>query len=138
MPDPLLNQLATALRLDDDRVAAILELGGADPSADRSTDEAVLAFLDGLIVDRRGPRDPSLPPPPARDRLTNNLVLKKLRVALTLHEADMLRILDVGGSPMTNRELTTLFRKPGHKHYRKCSHEVLAAFLAGLAAESPA
>jgi uncharacterized protein YehS (DUF1456 family) len=54
---------------------------------------AVLAhFLDGLVFHRRG-RDESLPPRPVEKRVTNNVVLKKLRVAFELKDVDMHQIL---------------------------------------------
>jgi uncharacterized protein YehS (DUF1456 family) len=64
--------------------------------------------------------------------LTNNTKLKKLRIALNLHEEAMLAILEAGGHPMSRGELTALFRKPQHKHYRECGDQVLRKFLKGL------
>ena len=140
----ILNSLSDALSLTDERLVAIFELGGAALEAhdaralalDHDQDGAVVCsdqqlvrFLDGLIVEQRGPsRSKSV----AAERLTNNVVLKKLRVALMLEEDQMLRILAKGGHQMSNRALTTLFRKPGNKHYRTCGDDVLRSFLAGL------
>jgi len=140
----ILNSLSDALSLTDERLVAIFELGGAALEAhdaralalDHDQDGAVVCsdqqlvrFLDGLIVEQRGPsRSKSV----AAERLTNNVVLKKLRVALMLEEDQMLRIFAKGGHQMSNRALTTLFRKPGNKHYRTCGDDVLRSFLAGL------
>jgi len=94
--------------------------------------DAVLAhFLDGLIVHFRG-RDESAPPRPVEKRITNNLVLKKLRVAFQLKDVDMHEILQSAGFPLTKPEMTALFRMPGHKHYRPCGDQILRNFLKGL------
>ena len=63
-----------------------------DESFVRMDDELMVGFLDSLIVSRRGPSPQ--PAPPTELPLTNNTVLKKLRVAFTLQEADLLAILD--------------------------------------------
>ena len=44
----------------------------------------------------------------------------------------MLGMLTLGGHPMSKGELTALFRKPTHKHYRDCGDQVLRNFLHGL------
>ena len=94
--------------------------------------DALLArFLDGLVVYYRG-RDESLPPRPLGIRISNNLVLKKLRVAFQLKDVDMHDTFNAAGFPITKPELTALFRQPGHKHYRPCGDQILRNFLKGL------
>jgi uncharacterized protein YehS (DUF1456 family) len=97
------------------------------------SDELLSGFLDGLILDRRGPGPSKAPPPP--ETLTNNMILKKLRIAMTLHEDDMLRLLTAGGQQVSRGELTALFRKPKHKHYRECGDQLLRNFIKGLTVE---
>jgi uncharacterized protein YehS (DUF1456 family) len=93
-------------------------------------------YLDGLIIDRRGPPDPTRPPPPSLgNAMTNNDILKKLRIALKFTDVDMLRVLREGGLPMGKAELSALFRKRNHKHYRECGDQLLRNFLRGLAME---
>ena len=93
---------------------------------------AVLAhFLDGLVFHRRG-RDESLPPRPVEKRVTNNVVLKKLRVAFELKDIDMHAILAAAGFPISKPELSALFRQPGHKNFRLCGDQLLRNFLKGL------
>ena len=143
----ILGRLADALTLNEDSLAAIFTLGGeAMTAADAlartrevdsegavaCTSDQLGRFLEGLILQKRGPRDTD-EAPRAPVRLSNNAILKKLRIALTLKEDDVLRILDVGGSPTTRLALSPLFRKPGNKHYRVCSDGVLRSFLTGLA-----
>jgi uncharacterized protein YehS (DUF1456 family) len=93
---------------------------------------AVLAhFLDGLIIYCRG-RDDSLPPRPVEKRITNNVVLKKLRVAFALKDVDMHDIFESAGFPISKPELSALFRQPGHNNYRVCGDQLLRNFLKGL------
>ena len=93
---------------------------------------AVLAhFLDGLIIYCRG-RDESLPPRPVEKRITNNVVLKKLRVAFALKDVDMHEIFESAGFPISKPELSALFRQPGHNNYRVCGDQLLRNFLKGL------
>ncbi|HEY8681680.1 MAG TPA: DUF1456 family protein [Rhodanobacter sp.] len=93
---------------------------------------AVLAhFLDGLVFHRRG-RDESLPPRPVEKRVTNNVVLKKLRVAFELKDVDMHQILESAGFPVSKPELSALFRQPAHKNFKLCGDQLLRNFLKGL------
>lgn len=144
-PTVVLRRVCDALNLTDAAAQALIAGVRADaPPPEqlqrwRSGDEecpedTVVALLDGLILERRGPPPADRAPPPA-EGLTNNLVLKKLRIALSLHEPDVLRLLDAGGHPLSARGLTPLFRKPGTKHYRVCDDAVLDAFLSGLEAD---
>ncbi|MEA5666180.1 DUF1456 family protein [Stenotrophomonas sp. MH1] len=94
--------------------------------------DAVLArFLDGLIYHYRG-RDESQPQRPPEKRVTNNIVLKKLRVAFELKDVDMHAIFEAAGFPMSKPELSALFRQPDHKNYRECGDQALRNFLKGL------
>ena len=93
---------------------------------------AVLAhFLDGLIVHYRG-RDESLPPRPVEKRVTNNVVLKKLRVAFELKDVDMHQCFEDAGFPVSKPELSALFRQPDHKNFRLCGDQLLRNFPKGL------
>ncbi len=94
-------------------------------------DEMLAHFLDGLVFFKRG-KDDSRPVMPVEKRLTNNTILKKLRVAFELKDDDMHAILQAADLPMTKAELSALFRKPGHKNFRLCGDQVLRNFLRGL------
>jgi uncharacterized protein YehS (DUF1456 family) len=95
-------------------------------------DDRVLAhFLDGLVFHYRG-RDESLPQRPVETRVTNNVVLKKLRVAFQLKDVDMHQIFEAAGFPVSKPELSALFRQPGHKNFRLCGDQLLRNFLKGL------
>ena len=142
-----LRRIRYALDIPDDHMVKIFGLGGQkvtvnqarifmktedDEDAEYCTDDIFGRFLDGLIIDRRGPPPVGKPVPPPEPVLTNNAKLKKLRIALNLKEDVMLAILKAGGHPMSRGELTALFRKPDHKHYRECGDQVLRKFLNGL------
>ncbi len=116
--------------VDADEVRAWLRREDEDGYANCS-DRAMALFLDGLVVRRRG-RDDRQPPRPPEKRITNNLVLKKLRVAFELKDADMHAVFAAAGFPVTKPELTALFRQAGHKHYRACGDQILRNFLKGL------
>jgi uncharacterized protein YehS (DUF1456 family) len=88
-------------------------------------------FLDGLVIHHRG-RDDTLPPRPVEKRMTNNLVLKKLRVAFELKDSDMHQAFADAGFPLSKPELSALFRQPGHKNFRTCGDQLLRNFLKGL------
>lgn len=94
-------------------------------------DRTLAHFLDGLIVHFRG-RDESQPLRPVEKRITNNLVLKKLRVAFELKDVDMHDIFQSAGFPVSKPELSALFRQPDHKNYRACGDQMLRNFLKGL------
>ena len=91
-------------------------------------------FLDGLIIHKRGQQDgkPASAEKPVAV-LTNNAILKKLRIALNLKEDDLVGILKLAGVTVSKHELTVLFRKQGHKHYKECSDKFLRDFLKGIA-----
>lgn len=94
------------------------------------TDPPLAIFLNGLINDKRGKKDGPQPAP--ERRLNNNIILRKLKIALNLRDDDMLEILGLAGVSMSKHELSAFFRKPDHKHYRECQNQVLRNFLKGL------
>jgi len=126
-----ITQLADpAFALDKADVQAFLRREDDPEYADCS--DAVLArFLDGLVVYCRG-RDERLPVRPPETRVTNNVVLKKLRVAFELKDVDMHAVFEAAGWPVSKPELTALFRQPGHANYRPCGDQLLRNFLKGL------
>ena len=94
-------------------------------------DEIMAKFLDGFIYYKRG-KDENRPSPPPELPFSNNVVLKKLKVAFALKEEDMHAILKAAGFPLSRPELSALLRKKGHGNYRECGDQVLRNFLKGL------
>ncbi|TQR19391.1 DUF1456 family protein [Psychrobacillus vulpis] len=94
------------------------------------------SFLNGLITFKRGKKDPKpgqveSPEPP--ENSANNMLLKKLRVALQLTTEEMLDILDDGGIAVSKGELGAILRKEGHRNYKVCGDNFARKFLRGLA-----
>jgi uncharacterized protein YehS (DUF1456 family) len=107
-------------------------------------DEVLDRFLEGLVVSRRGRReggDPARPPavggrgPASGARLSNNDILKRLRIALQLKDEDLIGIMSLAGVQLSKPELTALFRKAGHPNFRPCGDQFLRNFLVGLTAK---
>lgn len=148
MNNDVLRGIRYALDLSDAKVVAITKLAERDvEQADIANflkkedeegfvecgDEVLISFLDGLIIQRRGKMEPrpEQSKKPER-RLSNNAILKKLRVAFALKEEDMHRVLELAGFSVSKPELSALFRLKGHKNYRACGDQLLRNFLKGL------
>ena len=101
-----------------------------DPAYKNCNDNQLAAFLNGLISDRRGNREE--PPPKPEKRLNNNIILRKLKIALDLKDEEIIDLLGLAALPMSKHELSAFFRKPDHKNYRTCKDQVLRNFLRGL------
>lgn len=147
----VLHELMTALKLDDSAVAGLMARGGqpvdaaavaafrirrGDEGAVAMSDDQLRAFLNALIVERRGPSTSPMPTPPPGP-MRNNEVLKKLRIAFELKEEGMRAAFAAGGAEFTKGSFNALFRKKGHRNYRECSDALLGQFLAGIPAILP-
>jgi len=121
----------TGGKLETEDVHALLKKE-EEEGYQRCDDERLAYFLDGLVIHRRG-QDESRPQRPIDVPMTNNMVLKKLRVAFGLLEQDMHDVLKAAGFAVSKPELSALFRKPGSKNYRECGDQLLRYFLKGLA-----
>lgn len=64
--------------------------------------------------------------------LTNNDILKKLRVALKLRNEDIVEIMALVDFKVTVSELGALFRNEDHPKYKNCGDQFLRNFLNGL------
>lgn len=148
----VLRRVRYALNLPDGLSKKIFGLGGLqvsefelgewfkkeeEPGFVPLSDGDLEAFLDGFILLRRGPR-PADSPPPSSERLTNNVILKKLRIGLAWQETDVLKALGVGGLVVSTNELSALFRKPGQKNFRPCGDQLLRAFITGMTTDKTA
>jgi uncharacterized protein YehS (DUF1456 family) len=101
-----------------------------DPAYKDCSDIQLAAFLNGLINAKRGKKEGPQPKP--EKRLNNNIIFRKLKIALNLKDEDILNILSRSELPMSKHELSAFFRKPDHKNYRSCKDQILRNFLQGL------
>jgi len=101
-----------------------------DPAYKICTDTQLAIFLNGLINDKRGKKEGPQPKP--EKRLTNNIIFRKLKIALDLKADDVLEIMELANLRMSKHELSAFFRKPDHRHYRDCKDQILRNFLKGV------
>ncbi len=87
-------------------------------------------FLNGFIIDRRGKREGPLPKP--EKSLNNNLIFRKLKIALNLKDEDIVKIFESVRMRVSKHEINAFFRKPGQSQYRLCKDQFLRNFLSGL------
>jgi uncharacterized protein YehS (DUF1456 family) len=142
----VLRSLRYTLDVTDAQLAEIIQLSGKQVSPNELSallkkddeegfvscdDELMAHFLDGLVYFKRG-KDDSRPAQPFELPITNNMVLKKLRVAFELKEDDMHAIMNSVDCPVSKPEMSALFRKFGHSNYRTCGDQFLRNFLKGL------
>ncbi|MBS4216150.1 DUF1456 family protein [Neobacillus rhizophilus] len=152
----ILIRLRYALELKNKEMAEIFQLGGVDVTVpdvikiltkedDESEDQLKCnnsmfdSFLNGFIVYKRGKQEPkpgqpeSYEPSIKKSANVNNLLLKKVKIALALTTDDMLDIFEEAGITVSKGELGALLRKEGHKNYKECGDKYARNFLKGLA-----
>ncbi len=112
------EQLSNWLKKDD------------DPDYKSLGDEQLAHFLNGLIANNRGKREGTQPP--IETKLTNNIIFRKLKIALDFKDDDILGLLETVDFRLSRHELSAFFRKSTHKHYRECKDQVLRNFLNAL------
>jgi uncharacterized protein YehS (DUF1456 family) len=64
--------------------------------------------------------------------MSNNDVMKKLRVALSLRDDDIIEILKLANFAVTKTELGAIFRNEDHPNFKPCGDQILRNFLNGL------
>jgi uncharacterized protein YehS (DUF1456 family) len=101
-----------------------------DPDFKPIYDIDLAAFLNGFIIAKRGKKDNITPKP--EKSLNNNIILRKLKIALNLIDEDILAILELADFKFSRHELSALFRKPDQDQYRVCKDQILRNFLMGL------
>lgn len=101
-----------------------------DPECQNCSDSQLAIFLNGFINEKRGKKEGLQPKP--ETRLTNNIIFRKLKIALDLQAEDVLEIMDLADLHMSKHELSAFFRKPGHKNFRECKDQILRNFLKGM------
>ncbi len=141
----ILRRIRYTFAFNDSKIIALFGSGGQqvtrgqisdwlkkddDPAFQACNDKQMATFLNGLINDKRGKKEGPQPQP--EKRLTNNIILLKLKIALNLKAEDILKIMELAEFPIGKPELSAFFRKPGHPHYRACKDQILRNFLKGM------
>ncbi len=144
----VLRRLRYALRLNDEATIAIFKLVDYDMEINylesimkKETetgftpcrDKILALFLDGLIIKQRGKQEGREPTPlKAGEFISNNEILRKIRIALILKDDDIISILQLAGFRISKGELSALFRNTEHRNYKECGDQLLRNFLQGL------
>ena len=122
----------TEINLSDKEVANLLKTD-YEPGFTAMPDYILLTFLNNVIEQKRGKKDDAeVVVIDKFAKISNNDVLKKLRVAFTLHEQDLRDALKLVTIELTKSDLAALFRKAGHEHYQACNDELALDFIEGL------
>ena len=142
----ILRSVRYLLDVGDARLAEIIRLGGGavtaaelgawlkredEPGYVECGHQPMAQFLNGLIIYKRG-KDDSRPPLPLEVPVTNNTILKRLRVAFELKDSDIISLLERTGLRVSKAELGAFFRRPDHRNYRECGDQFLRNLLRGL------
>lgn len=150
----ILIRLRYALDIKNAEMVNIFKLGNADVTIEqvvnllkKATDDEQLAcsnewldaFLNGFITYKRGPKTPR-PGQEEKPTVTiknqesiNNILLKKVKIALSLTSEDMHDILEEADVFISKGELSAVLRKEGHANYKECGDRYARNFLKGLA-----
>ena len=101
-----------------------------DPDYKGLHDIDLATFLNGLIIQKRGKKDGDQPV--AEKTLNNNMIFRKLKIALNMKDEDILDILSKVDRHISKHELSAFFRNPTQPQYRPCKDQVLRNFLQGI------
>ena len=141
----ILRRLRYAFDFTDSKMISLFNLGGEevmreeisdwlkkedDPAFKSLHDIKLAVFLNGLINDRRGKKDGEQPKP--EKELNNNIIFRKLKIALNLKEEDILAIFSLVGMNISKHEISAFFRSPEQHQYRLCKDQILRNFIQGL------
>lgn len=64
--------------------------------------------------------------------MSNNDIMKKLRVAMKFTDDDIINVLGLVDFRVTKTELTAIFRSEDHPNFKPCGDQILRNFLNGL------
>ena len=101
-----------------------------DPNFKGIYDKDLASFLNGFINLRRGKKEGPQPKP--EKTLNNNLILRKLKIALNLRDDEMVEIFDLVDMRISKHEINAFFRKPTQSQFRFCKDQFLRNFLYGI------
>lgn len=94
------------------------------------SDADLALFLDGVIISKRGLAENYVKD--AKQSLNNNIIFRKLKIALNYKDIDILELFDSVDLRISKHELSAFFRNPKQSQYRECKDQFLRNFLFGL------
>lgn len=94
-------------------------------------------FLNGFVTFKRGVQkdengNVKTAAPVTGKESSNNMLLKKVKIALALTSEDVLDFLYEGGVTVSKGEIGAILRNPTHKNYKECLDRFARCFLKGL------
>lgn len=87
-------------------------------------------FLNGFINLKRGKKEGDQPKP--EKKLNNNIIFRKLRIALAFTDDDIVEALALVNFRISKHELSAFFRNPSQNQYRPCKDQILRNFIHGI------
>lgn len=117
------------MTIEESQVALWL-LKDDDTAQTKLKDVELASFLNGMIVLNRGKKEGVTMI--AERQLNNNLIFRKLRIALNMKDTDILSVYDEVDMNISKGELSAIFRNPKQSQYRACQDQFLRNFLLGL------
>lgn len=147
----ILRRLRFALNIKDEVMVNIFSLGEYKVTKDemlgylkkeeeegylKCSNKVLIAFLEGLIIYKRGRQEEKDGAKKEKIDVNrnnlNNVILRKLRIALSFKSDDMIGIFKLAGLNISSSELSALFRSEEHRNYMRCGDKYIRDFLKGL------
>lgn len=143
-----IKRLRYALDIKDNDMIEIFKLGHVEVTKDEFlsmlrkvndedyelelADEQFERFLNGMIISQRGVKDGPEQPLELHPGNANNVMLKKLKIALSYTTEDMIDTLDDANIIVSKSQMGSFLRKEGHRNYEPCGDNYARNFLKGL------
>lgn len=141
----ILRRLRYAFDFTDDQVIEIFTLG--EYNVDRAlvcdflkrdddeeykdmNDKELAHFLNGFIIKHRGRKEGV--EMVAENRLDNNQIFRKLKIALSLKDTDVVEIMNLAEYRISKHEVNAFLRAPKQRQYREMLDQALRNFIKGL------
>jgi uncharacterized protein YehS (DUF1456 family) len=144
----IFRKITQSLGMNTEHIQQIFELSTIDlndkeinnllktdyqPGFEALPEYVLLMFLNNLIEQKRGKKTNDEEEVIEKHaKVSNNDVLKKLRIAFNLQEQQVREALKLVTIELTKSDLAALFRKPGHVHFKACEDDLVLDFIEGL------
>jgi len=101
-----------------------------EPDYKEIYDIQMSTFLNGFINFKRGKKEGEQPKP--EKSLNNNLIFRKIKIALSLRDNDIMEAFELAKLRVSKHEISAIFRHPSQNQYRICKDQFLRNFMLGL------